>query len=178
MFCDGCGGAVQPGQAFCSKCGKQIVGPVSVMQHRPGRVQEHVRLLGILWLALSAFNDDRRHDAVRPGQHSVGSPATRGNGEWTPRVPDSAVEHGGDSVAGQGRVRVHCGMGIVAARALGARCGSGRWPLFLCSPTFHSERRSASTPCGSCCPRNRSRSTKRWRSRERRRLDEARSSEK
>ena len=56
MFCDGCGTAVQPGQAFCSKCGKQIVGPVSLAQPRPGRVQEHVRLLGLFWLAFSAFN--------------------------------------------------------------------------------------------------------------------------
>jgi len=56
MFCDGCGTAVQPGQAFCSKCGKQIVGPVSVTQPLPGRVQSHVHLLGILWLAMSAFN--------------------------------------------------------------------------------------------------------------------------
>ena len=56
MFCDGCGGAVQPGQAFCSKCGKQIIGPVSLMQPRPGRVQEHVRLLSLFWFALSAFN--------------------------------------------------------------------------------------------------------------------------
>jgi hypothetical protein len=56
MFCDGCGAAVNPGQAFCSRCGKQILGPVSAMQTVPGRVQEHVRLLGILWLAFSAFN--------------------------------------------------------------------------------------------------------------------------
>ena len=56
MFCDACGTAVQPGQTFCSRCGKQIVGPVSLMQPLPGRVQEHVRLLGILWLAISAFN--------------------------------------------------------------------------------------------------------------------------
>jgi len=56
MFCDGCGTAVQPGQAFCSKCGKQIVGPVSLLQPLPGRVQSHVHLLGILWLAMSAFN--------------------------------------------------------------------------------------------------------------------------
>jgi hypothetical protein len=56
MFCDGCGTAVQPGQAFCSKCGKQIVGPVSLALPRPGRVQHHGHLLGILWLALSAFN--------------------------------------------------------------------------------------------------------------------------
>ena len=55
MFCDGCGATVQPGQAFCSKCGKQIVGPVMATQ-RPGRVQTHVHLLGILWLAVSAFN--------------------------------------------------------------------------------------------------------------------------
>ena len=56
MFCDGCGGSVQPGQGFCSKCGKPIVGPVSSLQQRPGRVQGHVHLLGILWLAISAFN--------------------------------------------------------------------------------------------------------------------------
>jgi len=56
MFCDGCGAVVQPGQAFCSKCGKQIVGPISAAQIRPGRVQEHVRLLGLFWMALSAFN--------------------------------------------------------------------------------------------------------------------------
>lgn len=56
MFCDGCGAAVQPGQTFCSKCGKQIVGPVTAIQPRRGRVQEHVHLLGIIWLAISAFN--------------------------------------------------------------------------------------------------------------------------
>jgi hypothetical protein len=56
MFCDGCGAPVQPGQAYCSRCGKQIIGPVSLAQPRPGRVQEHVRLLALLWLAYSAFN--------------------------------------------------------------------------------------------------------------------------
>jgi hypothetical protein len=56
MFCDGCGTAVQPGQGFCSRCGKQIVGPVTSMQQRPGRVQSHLHLLGIFWLAISAFN--------------------------------------------------------------------------------------------------------------------------
>ncbi len=55
MFCDGCGATVQPGQAFCSKCGKQIVGPV-LMQQRPGRVQGHLHLLAIFWFAISAFN--------------------------------------------------------------------------------------------------------------------------
>ena len=56
MFCDGCGTTVEPGQAFCSRCGKQILGPVAVMQQRPGRVQGHLQFLGILWLAISAFN--------------------------------------------------------------------------------------------------------------------------
>ena len=56
MFCDGCGGAVQPGQSFCSRCGKQIVGPVTAMQPRRSRVQEHIHLLGILWVAISAFS--------------------------------------------------------------------------------------------------------------------------
>jgi hypothetical protein len=56
MFCDACGGAVQAGQSFCSRCGKEIIGPVTAMQPRPGRVQEHIHLLGILWLGLSSFN--------------------------------------------------------------------------------------------------------------------------
>jgi hypothetical protein len=56
MFCDGCGASVQPGQRFCNNCGKQIVGPVSLSQPRPGRVQGHVRLLALFWLAFSAFN--------------------------------------------------------------------------------------------------------------------------
>src|SRR5579863_1421254 len=56
MFCDGCGAGVQPGQGFCSRCGKQVVGPVMAMQPRRGRVQEHVHLLGILWLAVAALN--------------------------------------------------------------------------------------------------------------------------
>ncbi len=56
MFCDKCGGAVQPGQAFCSRCGKQIIGPVSAMLPIPGRVQQHTHLVAILWMALSALN--------------------------------------------------------------------------------------------------------------------------
>jgi hypothetical protein len=47
---------VQAGQSFCSACGKQIVGPVVAMQQRRGRVHEHIHLLGILWLAISALN--------------------------------------------------------------------------------------------------------------------------
>jgi hypothetical protein len=56
MFCDGCGAEVQLGQSFCSRCGKAVVGSISALQVRPGRVQGHVHLLGIFWLAISAFN--------------------------------------------------------------------------------------------------------------------------
>jgi hypothetical protein len=56
MFCDGCGSAVQPGQPFCSSCGKQILGPVVAMHPRRGRVQQHIHLVGIFWFAISAFN--------------------------------------------------------------------------------------------------------------------------
>jgi len=56
MFCDGCGATVQAGQGFCSRCGKQIVGPVMIMQQRTGRVQRHLHLLAIFWFAISAFN--------------------------------------------------------------------------------------------------------------------------
>lgn len=56
MFCDGCGSPVQAGQAFCSKCGKQIIGPLAFARPASGRVQRHAHLLGILWLAFSALN--------------------------------------------------------------------------------------------------------------------------
>ena len=56
MFCDGCGAAVQPGQSFCSRCGKQILGPVTAMQSRRSRVHDHIHLVAILWFAVSAFN--------------------------------------------------------------------------------------------------------------------------
>jgi hypothetical protein len=43
------------GRDFGSRCGKQVVGPVTAFQPRRSRVQEHVHLLGILWLAVSAL---------------------------------------------------------------------------------------------------------------------------
>jgi len=55
MFCDRCGTAVQPDQRFCNRCGRQFSDAL-LTARSPNRVQEHVRLVGILWLALSAFN--------------------------------------------------------------------------------------------------------------------------
>jgi len=56
MYCDACGTSLQSEQTFCGKCGKEIRPGFSVAYPRPDRVREHVRLLGILWLAYSAFH--------------------------------------------------------------------------------------------------------------------------
>jgi hypothetical protein len=56
MFCDKCGSAIQADQLFCGKCGREFAGSVSAGFPRRSRVREHIRLLGILWLAFSAFN--------------------------------------------------------------------------------------------------------------------------
>lgn len=56
MFCDRCGNAVLPDQRFCQQCGKQFSDAMMVARPAPSRVQEHIRLLGILWLGLSALN--------------------------------------------------------------------------------------------------------------------------
>jgi hypothetical protein len=56
MFCDKCGAAVQADHRFCGRCGREFSGSLAVAYPRRSRVQEHIRLLGILWLALSAFN--------------------------------------------------------------------------------------------------------------------------
>ena len=54
MFCHLCGGQLQPGAAFCPSCGRPVGGGVPMMPQQ-SRIAGHVRLLGILWLALSAF---------------------------------------------------------------------------------------------------------------------------
>jgi len=53
MFCDRCGTALQQFQRFCPSCGKGV-GPVPLMPVE-SRIAGHVRLLGIFWLAISAF---------------------------------------------------------------------------------------------------------------------------
>jgi zinc-ribbon domain len=55
MFCDQCGTQLEVNQKFCSRCGKEVHGALTFAAPRQGRVQAHIRLLGILWLALSAF---------------------------------------------------------------------------------------------------------------------------
>lgn len=56
MFCDQCGAQLDRAAHFCSRCGKQTTDVAVVGAPRPGRVQSHIRMLGILWLAVSAFD--------------------------------------------------------------------------------------------------------------------------
>ena len=53
MFCDQCGTHLQTGQAHCVRCGKSVTGP---LEYGRNRVREHVKLVGILWMAYSALH--------------------------------------------------------------------------------------------------------------------------
>jgi len=53
MFCDQCGAQLQAGQPRCGRCGKTVLGLIEL---RRSRVREHIRLVGILWLAYSALH--------------------------------------------------------------------------------------------------------------------------
>ena len=53
MYCDRCGNKLSDATVFCPACGKSAGTTPSMPQQ--GRIAGHVRLLGILWLAISAF---------------------------------------------------------------------------------------------------------------------------
>jgi hypothetical protein len=46
MYCNFCGSALTPNQTVCGKCGNAVVGRIMV-----SRVEQNVKLLGILWIA-------------------------------------------------------------------------------------------------------------------------------
>jgi hypothetical protein len=54
VYCIRCGTPMQDNQPFCASCGAPARGPVPLMPHG-GRIAGHVRLLGIFWIAISAF---------------------------------------------------------------------------------------------------------------------------
>lgn len=51
MYCNYCGNALFANQTVCSKCGNAIVG-----RNLVSRVEQHLKLLGILWIAYAVFH--------------------------------------------------------------------------------------------------------------------------
>jgi hypothetical protein len=54
LYCVRCGAQMLEGQRFCPACGTPAHGAVPLMP-TGGRIAGHVRMLGILWVAISAF---------------------------------------------------------------------------------------------------------------------------
>jgi hypothetical protein len=52
MFCDHCGAQLQIGDPRCGRCGKAVLGLIEL---RRNRVRNHVRMVGILWMAYSSL---------------------------------------------------------------------------------------------------------------------------
>ena len=80
MFCDRCGSTVEADQRFCGRCGKGLFGDVVAARPMQSRVQEHLRLVAILWLALSALTAIAGvvlcvlGNALFPHLHEMGAP--------------------------------------------------------------------------------------------------------
>ena len=55
MFCHACGTRIPEGAGFCPSCGLSLR-TAPLMPPPQGRIAVHVRLLGILWIAMSAFH--------------------------------------------------------------------------------------------------------------------------
>ena len=53
MFCDRCGAKLREEQRFCDACGKPV-GNIPLMPQQ-NRIAGHIRLLAILWIAVSAW---------------------------------------------------------------------------------------------------------------------------
>jgi len=53
MYCDQCGAQLQAGEPRCGRCGKTVLGLIEL---RRSRVREHIRLVGILWMAYSTLH--------------------------------------------------------------------------------------------------------------------------
>jgi len=51
MYCNFCGNALVPNQTACGKCGNVVLGRSTV-----SRVEQHLRLLGILWMAYAVIH--------------------------------------------------------------------------------------------------------------------------
>jgi hypothetical protein len=53
MFCNRCGAQLQPDFVACPNCGKRVGDPVSAVAQ--ARLERHLHIVGILWIALGAL---------------------------------------------------------------------------------------------------------------------------
>lgn len=56
MYCDRCGAQVQEGQNFCPSCGKQFRASPAAAPSVAGRLEGHLRTLGIIWIIYSVLH--------------------------------------------------------------------------------------------------------------------------
>jgi hypothetical protein len=54
MFCDRCGGQLTGRESFCASCGKAL-NTAPPARPAAGRIEGHVRMLGVFWLAYSTL---------------------------------------------------------------------------------------------------------------------------
>lgn len=52
MFCNSCGSPVSDNQVACGKCGSPVLGRPSTLS----RVEQHVKIMGVLWIAYAVFH--------------------------------------------------------------------------------------------------------------------------
>ena len=57
MFCNRCGTQLQPDFNLCPKCGNRVGSGTSnlAVSSRPGRLERHLRILGILWMVVGVL---------------------------------------------------------------------------------------------------------------------------
>jgi uncharacterized membrane protein len=51
MYCNFCGSALSPNQSNCGNCGNPVLGRTQI-----SRVEQHLKLLGVLWIAYAIFH--------------------------------------------------------------------------------------------------------------------------
>ena len=160
MFCDQCGAQLQAGEPRCGRCGKTVLGLVEL---RRSRVREHVRLVGILWMAYSALHVVAGVVVLIVAQTIFGrrdphlnGPAARSHG-----LAAASDHFFGWLILAKAAAGFFAGWGLLQreewARTVALVVG------FVALLMSRLEPRSASTRFGCCCLRNPMTNIGRWR---------------
>lgn len=55
MFCNRCGGPLQPDFAVCPRCGAPLTSNAAIVPVQRGRLDRHLRRLGVLWIVVGVL---------------------------------------------------------------------------------------------------------------------------